>query len=101
MMIIAYQFPNSSSVPAMPYCPCDLAYSAMEPKIYPAGTYAYPNIGSSQWIGLSFALGLAVSGVASDSPLVASAWYGLSVLFSSDMGGTALNGLDVNMDGGF
>ena len=63
----------------------------MEPKIYPAGTYAYPNIGSSQWIGLSFALGLAVSGVASDSPLVAGAWYGLSVLFSSDMGRTALN----------
>ena len=94
MIIATNHCPNSCAL-KLPYCPCELAYLAMEPKIYPAGTYAYPNIGSSQWIGLSFALGLAVSGVASDSPLVAGAWYGLSVLFSSDMGGAALNALDV------
>ena len=70
----------------------------MRSKIKNAGTYAYPNIGSSQWTGLSLAFGLTASFFASGSSLGAGGWYGLSVLFLSDIGGAALNGLDVTQE---
>ena len=49
----------------------------------------------------AFALGPSASFFASGSSLGPGGWYGLSVLLSSDMGRTALNGLDVNTDAGF
>ena len=58
------------------------------------GTYAYPDIGSSQWIGSRFALGLVDSFFTSGSSLGTGGGYGVSVLLSSDMGRASLNGLN-------
>ena len=63
-----------------------------------AGTYAYPNIGTSQWTRLSLVFGPSASFLTSGSSLSVGAWYGLFVSFSSDMGGRGLNGLDVFTD---
>ena len=63
-----------------------------------AGTYAYPNIGTSQWTRLSLVFGPSAPFLTSGSSLSVGAWYGLFVSFSSDMGGRGLNGLDVFTD---
>ena len=47
---------------------------------------------------MSLAFGLAVSCFACGSLLIVGGWYGLSVLFLSDIGGTALKEFDVNTD---
>ena len=47
---------------------------------------------------MSLAFGLAVSCFACGSLLIVGGWYELSVLFLSDIGGTALKEFDVNTD---
>ena len=47
---------------------------------------------------MSLAFGLAVSCFACGSLLIVGGWYGLSVLFLSDIGGTALKEFDVDTD---
>ncbi|MEC8290292.1 MAG: hypothetical protein VX007_11785, partial [Pseudomonadota bacterium] len=59
------------------------------------GIYPYPSHGIHQFAGWGFAFGASASFFASGSSLGAGGWYGLSVLFSSDMGRTSLNELDV------
>ena len=96
--------PNTAmlnSVSAMPSCPSDRASTERIWKVENAGKYAYPNIGTSQWTRLSLVFGPCAPFLTSGSSLSVGAWYGLSVLLSSDMGGTALNRLDVNMDDRF
>ena len=100
-MRTASDVPTSISVPAMPYCLCGMIKLARNLKISITGTYAYPNKGTSQCPGWSFAFGPSASFFASGSSLSVGAWYGLFGSFSSDMGRTALNELDVNMDAGF
>ena len=93
--------PNTAmlnSVSAMPSCPSDRASTERIWKVENAGKYAYPNIGSSQWIGSGFAFGPSASFFGSGSSLSVGAWNGLSVLFLSDIGGTALKEFDVNTD---
>ena len=95
--------PNTAmlnSVSAM-RCPSQFAYSERIAKVKNAGTYAYPNIGTSQWTRLSLVFGPSAPFLTSGSLLSIGAWYGLFVSFSSDMGGAALNGLDVNIDDRF
>ena len=84
----------------MPSCPSQFVYSERIAKVKNDGTYAYPNIGTSQWTRLSLVFGPSAPFLTSGSSLSVGGWYGFSVLFSSDMDGADLNGLDVNMDGG-
>ena len=93
--------PNTAmlnSVSAMPSCPSDRASTERIWKVENAGKYAYPNIGTSQWTRLSLVFGPSAPFLTSGSLLSIGAWYGLFVSFSSGMGGTALNGSDVNID---
>ena len=87
-----------SSVSAMPSCPSQFVYSERIAKVKNDGMYAYPNIGTSQWTRLSLVFGPSAPFLTSGSSLSVGAWYGLSVWFSSDMGGSALNVLVVLKD---
>ena len=84
-MRTARDVPTSISVPAMPYCLCGMIKLARNLKISITGTYAYPNKGTSQCAGWSFAFGPSASFFASGSSLSVGASYGLFASFSSDM----------------
>ena len=63
--------PNTAmlnSVSAM-RCPSQFAYSERIKKVKNAGTYAYPNIGTSQWTRLSLVFGPSAPFLTSGSSL--------------------------------
>ena len=69
--------------------------SALKIRPITSGTYPYPSHGINQFAGWGFAFGASPPFFASVSSLSVGGCYGLSVWFLADMGGAALNGLDV------